>query len=356
MLTSHHLSLVRLALDTNIIEPAFQVTDKQILYFPGMSNDSGLHKRTASALPDQHPSDMTLPPPAYITPEACLTKLLSAEDVLQYDLGCGMMFCNRRQWAKALAAFERVVTHPTREGGVSKFMTDAYNKWVLVSLLVHGRTPATPSTVGSNARKMFETTGKPYLAIAAHFDISAPLLLKQEIEENMQVWEIDRNMGLVQEVLASHQKWQIMGFKMVYSKVALFDIRVATCSAETGAKLPTDDDVETLVRGMISSGMLNGEIVTSPGKPAYLNFLSDAEELSEEEYHRELGVLLARVKDLENVYKTTNARLSANSDYLKHYIREQRMREKNAGANERQTLDTMVDDEDLMAGITSSGL
>ncbi|KAG8158423.1 hypothetical protein KVR01_011545 [Diaporthe batatas] len=354
MLTSHHLSLVRLAYDNNVPEPAFQVTDKQIVYFPGMSRDQSSGNRTNAA--SQKPlCDMSLPPTNYIMVETGLTTAVTVDQVLQYDLTCGLLYCSRRQWTKARAAFERVITHPTRDGGVSKIMVEAFNKWVLVSLLVNGRTPTVPATTGSTASKTCELTGKPYLSIAAHFDTMDATSLKTEVETNSGVWANDRNTGLVQEVLAAHQKWQIIDLRRIYSKVSLADLRQKTCSAETGDVLPSDNDVEALVQGMISSGMLNGVIEKPTDKPPYLKYLSGSGDLSEKQYQREIASIFAKMKDLEAVYKATSARLSTNPFYVKQHIREAQ-REKELGRGATSMFDSTVDDEDLMTGVHDGGM
>lgn len=350
MLTSHHLDLVYLAHNTDTAEHAFEVLDKQIVYFPGMAQDQS--SSNLNALPQKSLCDMSLPPTDYIKQETGLTLNLDVEKVLEYDFYCGLLYCSREQWHKALAAFERVVTHPTRDGGVSRIMADAYKKWLLVSLLVNGRTPGMPTNGGSNAKKVYETVRAPYLAIASHFDAMAAVALKKEVEDHAQEWRTDLNLGLVRQVLAAHQKWQIMDLRKVYSKVALSDIRLTTCSAETGGVLPSDDDVENLIRGMITSGMLKGVIEKPEGKPAYLKYLAEAEELSETAYKNEVASAMLRVKELEDIYRTTNARLSTNPYWVKHVIREQKREKENSGQGPlAQTFDTEIEDEDLMSGV-----
>ncbi|KAJ0120110.1 cop9 signalosome complex subunit 3 [Diaporthe amygdali] len=354
MLTSHHLSLVRLAYDNNVAEPAFQVTDKQIVYFPGMSRDQGSANRAANA-PTQKPlCDLSLPPTGYIMVETGLTTAVTVDQVLQYDFTCGLLYCSKRQWQKARAAFERVITHPTRDGGVSKIMTEAFSKWVLVSLLINGRTPTIPATTGPNATKTCETMAKPYLAIASHFDSMSATNLKAEVEANSGVWANDRNTGLIQEVLAAHQKWQIIDMRKVYSKVSLADIRQQTSSAETGDLLPSDKDVEALIQGMISSGMLNGVIEKPADKSPYLKYLSESGDLSEKQFQSEIAAIFAKMKDLEAIYKATSARLSTNPHYIKQHIRESQ-REKELGHNKGASFEAAVDDEDLMTGLTEGG-
>lgn len=356
MLTSHHLSLVRLAYEANVIEPAFQVTDKPIVYFPGMTKDPGIGNRNTNPVLRKYLCDMSLPPTAYIMTETGLTNALTVDQVLQYDLTVGLMYASKRQWAKARAAFERVITHPTRDGGVSKFMTEAYSKWVLVSLLVNGRTPTVPATAGAYARKTYEVIAKPYLAVASHFDSMSAVNLKQEVESNAHIWSNDRNTGLIQEVLAAHQKWQIIDLRSVHSKVSLSDIRQQTCSAETGAILPSEDDVEALIQGMIQSGLLKGIIEKPAGKPAYLMFLSESNDLSEAEYQAEIATVFAKMKKLEAIYKTTNSSLATSPYFVKHHIRELKREKESGGQNPAAAnFEAAVDDEDLMTGLTASG-
>lgn len=356
MLTSLHLDLVQLAYDTDTAEYAFPVLNKQIVYYPGMDSDS-TSQRNSNTVAQKLLCDIALPPPDYISQETCLTLGLDVQSVLEYDYISGLLFLTRSQWEPARAAFERAITQPTRDGGVSSVMTEAYNKWLLVSLLVNGRTPDIPSNAGSNARKTYEIVGKPYQALASHFDAMTAVDLKKEVDAHVEVWRKDRNTGLVQEVLAAHQKWQIMNLRNVFSKVSLSQIRATTCSAETGNALPTDDDVEKLLKGMIDTGMLKGAIEKPDGKPAYLKYLAEAEEFSEAEYNKELAAVMKRLKELEAVYRTTNARLSTNPYWLKHVIREQKREKDNIGqATMPQSFDAQVDEEDLMTGVMPGGL
>lgn len=350
MLTSHHLDLVYLAHITDTAEHAFPVLEKQTVYFPGMSRQGN-----SNAGPQEFLCDMGLSPPDYIDLETGLTTSLDVEKVLEYEFYSGLLYCSREKWQKARAAFERVITHPTRDAGVSKIMVEAYKKWLLVSLLVNGCTPAMPSNAGSNAQKVYETVGKPYSAIASHFDAMAAVALKREVEDHVQEWQNDLNSGLVQQVLAAHQKWQIINLRKVYSKVSLSDIRQTTFSAETGAVLPSDQEVESLVQGMIDSGMLKGVIEKPSGKPTYLKYLSEAEELSEIEYKKVIASTLQRLKALKGVYRTTNGRLSTDPYWVKHVIREQKREKENSNQGLPQAFDVEVEDEDLMSDVMSGG-
>lgn len=356
MLTTAHLDLVQLAYHTDHAEYAFPVIDKDIVYYPGMDKDNEVRRNHQQIFL----CDMSLPSPDYISEDSGFIdplNPLSVQSVLEYNLVSGLLHSTRRQWKKARDAFERVITHPTRDGGLSKIMTEAYDKWVLVSLLVHGRTPQIPANIATHAKNSFETTGKAYHALATHFDILNAVELKREVDAHVVLWHENHTSGFVQEVLASHQKWQIMGLRNVFSKIDITYIRENTRSAETGNHLPSDSDVERLVQGMIDSKMLNGVIVKSEGKVPYLEYLSEVEELSETEFKKEVAAAMKRLKELEAMFQTTSIRLSTNPQWIKHVIKEQKRERDNSGGPALfQGIESALDDEDLMTDIRPSAV
>ncbi|KAH7026158.1 uncharacterized protein B0I36DRAFT_247989 [Microdochium trichocladiopsis] len=346
ILTSTHISLVKLAYNTDNIAPALPVLDKSIVYYPGMASQSQ---------PEQL-CDMTLPPPAYISRLTGLTTTLKATNVLEYDLLCGMAYIARRSWQKAASALERVVTFPTKDGGTSKIMVDAYKKWVLVSLLKAGKHSEPPSITGSAAQKQYSVHGKLYTTVAGLFTADDASALKQEVERNNTVWAEDGNVGLVQEVLSQYQAWQILNLRDVYSKISIAEIRDQTKSAETGAGLPENADIEALVQNMIISGMLSGVVQKNDDGTSYLTFLPPASQPSELEFAQELASTALRLKQLQPIFRATNERLGTNKDYVKHVVKEAKRGGDKGDANDAMMgFQAEVDDEDLMGGIVATG-
>ncbi|KAI1081181.1 hypothetical protein F5B20DRAFT_537136 [Whalleya microplaca] len=344
MLTSSHILLARLAYNTDNIEPALQVIDKDIVFYPNMVNHGD----------PQYLCDTSLPPPAYISRDTQLTAILKSTAIMEYDMLCGLIYCARRDWAKATAAFERIVTFPTREGGTSKIMAEAYKKWVLVSLLSKGKQAELPSYTGAGATKLYMVLGKPYMLIASLFITENVRALKAEVEKGAQLWAEDKNTGLMQEVLAAYQKWRVLGLEQVYSKISIPEIREQTTSAETGAVLEKDEDVETLIQNMIISGMLNGVIEKNDDGTVFLVFLHPAAQLSETDFTRELAHTARRLKQLQPLFKATNERLGTNKEYIKHVVKEARRNEKTE-PDPTLGFDAQVDDEDLMGGVVATG-
>lgn len=347
MLTSTHTQMAKLAYTANTIDAALRIIDMSIVFYPNMAN---------WVEPDPL-CDLTLSPASYIHKETGLTLNLKTAAVLEYDLLCGLMWCSKRNWAKAHAAFERVITFPTRDGGTSKIMVDAYKKWVLVSLLHKGKLDSPPSYTSSAALKAFGTLGKNYTDIVTLFDAEGPEAageLKREVESFGAVWHEDANLGLIQEVLAAYQERQILKLQHVYSKIAISDVREQTRSAQTGSMLENDADVEALIQNMIISDTLKGVIEKNDDGTAYLTFFPSSANFSEDDFSKQMTAVAVQITELEPVLKATNERLGTSKEYIKHLVKEQR---RSSDKNEQDPtlgFDDQVDDEDLMGGITST--
>ncbi|KAK3370245.1 hypothetical protein B0H63DRAFT_312022 [Podospora didyma] len=345
MLTSHHISLVQLAYESNCIDASIPVLEKTVVFYPGMKG--------AGEKP--FPSDMTLTPPAYITVDSGLTTKLSTTDVLQYDLLCGLCFMAKRMWQQAFDALERVITYPTKDTACSKIMVEAHNKWILVGLLLYGKTPSLPAITSPGPQKMFATLGKPYASIGKAFESLTPDTLKAEYDTflGQNFFAEEANRALIDLVMMHYQRWQIINLRDVYTKISLEEIRARTQSAETCAQLKTEKEIETLVQAMIDEGMLNGVIEKSEdgSKPAYLTFLSLTEELSEYEFGEKMLATAQRIKELAPIVKATSERLATSREYIRHLVKEQK-REKDGGSRDiAVAFESSIEDEDLMTGI-----
>jgi COP9 signalosome complex subunit 3 len=347
ILTSHHLPLVKMAYETDNIETVVELISKNIVYYPGMKGNYDTH----------YICDMSVPPAVYMTPESGITSKLTTSAVLEYDLLCGLCHLSRRSFQAACDAFERVLTFPTKDLGCSKMMVDAYSRWVLVNLLLHGKAPSLPPTTGQGAQRTYHIAGRPYVAVAKAFEKvdGGAEALKAEFEAGGSFWQEEGNLGLMREVLIHYQRWQILNLRDVYSKTSIEHVRERTRSAETGKPLESAAAAESLIRSMIAEGMLAGEIekpagaVDGDGK-GFLTFLPAAEELSEAQFAAGLLVSARNIKSLDPVLKFTNDRLATSRDYVKHLVKEQR-REREGTRDPALGFETQIEDEDLMAGV-----
>ncbi|KAI1349107.1 cop9 subunit [Xylaria sp. FL0043] len=343
MLTSSHTLLARLAYDTDNIQAALPVIDKNIVYYPGMAN-----QETA-----QYLCDLELAPPSYISKSTGLTSLLKSSAVLEYDLTCGMIYCARRDWAKARAAFERVVTFPTKDGGCSKIMVEAFKKWILVSLLSNGKYSTSPPYTSASTNKIFGLLGKSYVLLATAFATDDVEQLRLEVQNNAQGWMEDGNVGLIEEVKAAYQKWRILTLQDVYTKISISEIRQQTKSAETGSILTKDEDVETLIQNMIIAGMLKGVIEKNDDGTKFLFFLSPTTHPSEQEFENAVKKEATKLKEIQSILAVTNQRLGTSREYIKWIVKESKRDKSSEAQDPTLGFEAQIDDEDLMGGLSN---
>lgn len=308
MLTTNHLLLVRLALDSQVYNTVLPVLDKYILYFPG-----------TTVLPKpKFLCDLELPPNAYVTPGTGLNGKFTYQQVLEYFLYSGMVYMGLERWESALECLESVVTYPVKDNSsISKIMVEAYKKWVLVGILLEGKPLPLPKATSSTAAKTFHVLGKPYESVAQIFETATASRLKAEIELGMSLWENDRNTGLLLHVLAAYQKFQIRNLANIYSKISIPEIVNQTHSAETGSKLTSAHAAEQLVQGMINEGTLHATMSRSPSGPAILTFSPSGPTLSEGEMKKEMAAATERIQSLSEQIKQTDRMLTHEKEYIK---------------------------------------
>ncbi|KAH6899884.1 hypothetical protein B0T10DRAFT_469029 [Thelonectria olida] len=345
MFTSTHLMLAKLAYETSWIDPALPVLDSDVLFFPGM-----VGQREGKLL-----CDPSLTPVSYVSVDTGLTDSVRSSTVLEYNLVSALCYMTKKDWTKAHRALERVLSHPSRDKGVSKFMDVAHKQWVLVGLLKDGKEPTLPSHVASAAKSSFETLGLPYKNVAGLFSMPDAARLKAEVEVNRQVWEEDNNVLLINEVLAAYQKWQIINLRDVYTQVSISQLRQMTVSAETGEALKDDGEMVQLVRQMIESNLLKGVLDEGQsGEDSYLKFLDDNEYLPEADLAQRIAQHAQSIERLGRLYKAANDRLGNSKEYVKHLVREQKRAEKDVN-DPGLGFDSQIEDEDLMTGILAHG-
>ncbi|KAK1836252.1 COP9 signalosome complex subunit 3 [Podospora conica] len=351
VLTTHHLTLVRLAYTTNSIEPALPVLEKTVVFFPG----------SKPTLAPRLLCDMAAHPTTYITPETGFGANVTPSTVLKYDALRALCFIQRRSWQQAFDSLQHVITYPTAPGVCSNIMADCFQKWQLVGLLLNGKAPSLPFSVATS--NIYQTTGKAYIAIAQAFESNtAEALIKEYGRYTQDEWVADGNLGLVKAVLSHYQRWKIADLRHIYTKISLEQIRTLTQSAETGASLGSEQQILNLVQDMIATGMLKGEVVPAAnGKPAHLVFHSLTEELSSATFAASMSETTHRIAALAPLVDALCERLETSREYVRHMTRDSnkfntkdRYGAAGGGGSGGHPFEEQVDDEDLMIGLSTA--
>jgi COP9 signalosome complex subunit 3 len=321
---------------------AMPVLDRSVLYFPG---------GTQQPKP-KYPCSLGLPGYSYITHDSGLTQKLRYQDVLEYFLFSGTIYIASQQWGRALDVLESAVTYPVRDSTVSKIMVEAYKKWVLVNVLLRGKTGNLPRTTNNQAAKLFHAIAKPYDVVANLFESASAARLYAEVQCGHEIWREDRNTGLMMLVLASYQKFQIRNLADVYRTISISDVTRMTVSAETGETLPSDQATETLIAHMIGSGELHATIAHPTDSPAVLTFSPTGLLLSESDVQRHIALSLGQIKSMTDDIRYTDRRLTRDREYLKWAYKNKKLGKNGWGdsISGEDMIWNPIEDEDLMGG------
>lgn len=128
-LTSTHLSLVQLCVETRQFPLARPVLDKDIYTFPLTP------KAEKANTMNYYPCSRNQPSSNFLT--SGFTDKLVSKDILKYFLLGGMIYTALGQYERAVHFYELAIIHPTTSA-VSKIQLEAYSKRLLVGLLWKG--------------------------------------------------------------------------------------------------------------------------------------------------------------------------------------------------------------------------
>ena len=346
MLTSAHMALVKVALDTRSYALVAPLIAKSITYLPG----------STSQPKPKYLCDMSLSPAQYITASSSHSQKLKYQEILEFFYYSGMVFTGLSNWEYALQYFEMAVTYPAKESSLSKIMVESYKKWVLVGILHEGRLPTLPRSTSQHAAKQYHVLAKPYEVLAQIFEGGTAARLKAEADQGINIWRSDSNAGLVIAVLAAYQKFQIKNLANVYSKVSIPEIYQQTTSAETGGKLANANAVEVLVQNMIQSGELHATLSTTAGQPSVVTFSITGPTLTEAQVQREMITATARIQALTKQINQTDRMLTHDKEYIK-YVQKQKKNSRQGSAADQGISGADMDwngdieEEDLMGNV-----
>lgn len=130
VLTSTHLLLVRLCLQSKAYSYALPILNNHICHLPTLPERSS---SKTSLLCADHTSSLS-----FITAASGFSSELSYREYLRYFLYGAMVYMALQEWPKARHFLGVVISMPV-VNSVSFVMVEAYKKWVLVGLLDKGK-------------------------------------------------------------------------------------------------------------------------------------------------------------------------------------------------------------------------
>jgi len=190
---------------------------------------------------------------------------MQPRDLLRFFYYSGLVFVGLKEFRKALEYFKLAVTAPAF--AVSAVMLEAYKKFVLVALMVHGSLPPPPKYVSSMVQRALKGACAPYHELATAYASGSSDELHKVGIHHAAVFQQDKNMGLVKQTIASLYRRNIMRNTQTYLTISLADIADAV-------KLPNPKEAEKRILRMIEAGEL---FATISQKNGMVSFQDDPE-------------------------------------------------------------------------------
>ena len=186
--------------------------------------------------------------------------------LLYYYYG-GCIYSALKKFDRALFFFEVCVTTPT--AAVSHIMLEAYKKYQLVGLLVHGDKPKTfkdnfslPKFTSPLVGKFLKPLCAAYSELVSAYTANNQTELRAVMTKHQEVFIADNNMGLVRQVMSSQVRSSIRRLTRTFITLSLADLA-------TRVGLSSPQEVEAELVSMIQAGSIQARISQQDGMVSF---------------------------------------------------------------------------------------
>ncbi|RXN25992.1 COP9 signalosome complex subunit 3 [Labeo rohita] len=130
-----------------------------------------------------------------------------AKHFLCYYYYGGMIYTGLKNFERALYFFEQAITTPAM--AVSHIMLEAYKKYILVSLILHGKVQQLPKYTSQIVGRFIKPLSNAYHELAQVYATNNPAELRALVNKHSETFTRDNNTGLVKQCLSSLYKKNI---------------------------------------------------------------------------------------------------------------------------------------------------
>lgn len=206
--------------------------------------------------------------------------------LLYYYYG-GMIYTALKNYDRALYFFEVCVTTPAM--AVSYIMLEAYKKYILVSLILHGKVLNLPRYTSQVVNRYMKPLSQQYQELATAYLINSCEEVQNIITKYQQLFTIDHNMGLVKQVLSYLYKKNIQRLTKTFLTLSLSDVA-------SRVQLSGPADAEKYILNMIEDGEI---FATINQKDGMVVFHDDPEKYNSPQMLAKLEKEMAACMDLD---------------------------------------------------------
>lgn len=240
---------------------------------------------------------------------------LTPRDMLLYYYYGGMAYIGMKQFSKALDFFNNALTVPAY--ALNAIMVECFKKFVLVSLLVHGKFLGISKNATQLVHRHMKTFCSQYVDFATAYAANESEKVKQIAETNKQLFQKDNNLGLVKQCINALYRSNIQTLTATFMTLSLADIAKIV-------NLKDDKEAERLLLRMIENGEINAVINQKDGM---VSFEEDVQSFTHSQTTNTLESKIQRAVELSKRLEGIDEHISSSSTYIArlHGIREEMM-------------------------------
>lgn len=224
--------------------------------------------------------------------------------LLYYYYG-GMIYTAIKNYDRALYFFEVVITTPAM--AVSHVMLEAYKKYILVSLILHGKVQNVPKYTSQVVSRFIKPLSQAYHDLASIYTSNNSDDVRSIIAKYHDTFSRDCNMGLTKQVLASLYKKNIQRLTKTFLTLSLSDVA-------SRVQLPGPGDAEKYILNMIEEGEI---FATINQKDGMVIFHDDPEKYNSPNMLKKLEDEMAVCKELDRKIQQMEEDIMVNPQYVK---------------------------------------
>ncbi|XP_052818774.1 COP9 signalosome complex subunit 3-like [Mya arenaria] len=227
-----------------------------------------------------------------------------SKDFLCFYYYGGIIYTALKKYDRALYFFEIVITCPST--AVSHIMLEAYKKYILVALILHGKLPTLPKYTSPVVARYIKPVCQPYHDLVSAYSTINPEELQKVIEKHQETFNRDTTMGLVKQCLTAMYKKNIQRLTKTFLTLSLTDMA-------NRVKLSGPKEAEKYVLHMIEDGEIYATINQKDGM---VRFHDNPEKYNSSKMLLQLDQELQKCIHLDAKLKEMDNEIAVNPQYV----------------------------------------
>ena len=232
------------------------------------------------------------------------TDCVSARDFLLYYYYGGMLMAANKNFTMALDLLMLAFTMPCH--ALSGLVVEAYKKYMLISLILHGEVQQLPEYTGTLVQRLIKTCCHEYNELANAMATHKVEKVKKVVRRYTEAFTKDQNLGLAEQALESVYRRNIQRLTQTFVTLSLEDIAQQV-------SLPGASEAKAQLLSMIGKGQISASIDEGKGM---VSFDKEADPNTSDVLAAKLERQILVAMELNEKLRAADEAISVNPTYL----------------------------------------